>query len=93
MNHRTKTVRAVYQVSFTLEVEQTTDEEDCPPRPSPKAIAESRENLIEEAVTAVLDEELYAHDGVDGGTRCGVKFADATMFSVKLIEVREVRDA
>jgi hypothetical protein len=36
--------------------------------------------VVEEAVTAIIDEEIRGHE--EGGTRCGVRFHDAAMFEV-----------
>lgn len=86
MSKRTKVARAVYQITFELEVNIPLDKES--PRPSARAVAESQEGIVEEAVTTLIDEELAGHgDGL--GTRCGLSFHDATMFSAKLIEVRK----
>lgn len=42
---------------------------------------EHPEVLIEEAVAAVIDEEIFD----DEGTRCGVKFTDAVDFRVSKV--------
>lgn len=39
------------------------------------------EEAVDEAITAVVDEELSAHS--NGGTRCGVRFYDASLFTVR----------
>lgn len=84
MPKRTKTSRVVYRISFDLVVNQVTDEDG----PSPRAIAEANEILIEESVTQVIDEELAIHGDEDGdGTRCGVSVHDAHSFSAKFVEV------
>lgn len=43
-------------------------------------------DLVDEAVTAVIDDEIDVHS--DGGTRCGVRFTDASMFKVEPVEER-----
>jgi len=44
------------------------------------------ELLVEEAVTAVWDEEVIGQDGET--TRCGVRFLDSTNFLATLVERR-----
>jgi hypothetical protein len=66
-----------YDVTFTLTVEKVDDGD---PRDD--------ELLVEEAVTALVDEELAAHVG--GGTRCGAKFVDATIFETRFVDATEV---
>ncbi len=47
---------------------------------------QAAEMLVEEAVTVILDEELYGHS--DGQTRCGLNFKDASGFKAKFLEVK-----
>jgi hypothetical protein len=74
--------RAVYQVTFELEVALSPEEIER----HEKGFDDGNEILVEEAVTSVIDEELYAHR--DGGTVCGLNFKDAHSFEVKFLEVK-----
>jgi len=78
----TKPARAVYRVTFDLEVVLTDEEVQR----HKAGLDEGNELIVEEAVTSLVDEELSGHR--DGQTRCGVPFADAHGFSAKFVEVR-----
>ena len=70
--------RAVYQITFTLEIAV-----------SPETVGRRSDDddvLVEEAVAALIDEELYGHN--DGQTRCGLNFKDAHSFEAKFLEVK-----
>jgi len=83
---KAKPARAVYRITFDLEVNLSPEEAER----HRKGLDEGNELIVEEAVTAVIDEELSQHgDEPEAGTRCGVSFHDATMFSAKFVEVRE----
>ncbi len=69
--------RAVYQVTFTLEIADS---------PETGRRSDDDDVLVEEAVTALIDEELYGHN--DGQTRCGLNFKDAHSFEAKFLEVK-----
>jgi hypothetical protein len=78
-----KKPRAIYKVTFNLEVELTPEEA----RRHEEGLDEGNELIVEEAVEAVLDEELATHR--DGGTRCGLHFGDVTSVQAVFDEVRK----
>ncbi len=71
--------RAVYRVTFTLEVALSSEDME-------RYKNDDDDVLVEEAVTALIDEELYGHN--DGQTRCGLNFKDAHSFEAKFLEVK-----
>lgn len=48
---------------------------------------DATEELVEEAVTSLLDEEIFSMK--DGGTRCGVRFYDASDCQIEADEYIE----
>ncbi len=79
MNPKPARPRAVYQVTFTLEVALSSEDME-------RYKNDDDDVLVEEAVTALIDEELYGHN--DGQTRCGLNFKDAHSFEAKFLEVK-----
>jgi hypothetical protein len=63
MSSGAKPVLRSYDVHFTLTVHSTSDRD-----------TDEDELLLEEALSALLDEEILAHDA--GGSRCGMQFQD-----------------
>jgi hypothetical protein len=77
--------RAVYRVTFELEINLSPEEVDENGKLTAHAEL-TNEVLIEEAIEMLLDEELYEHG--EGGTRCGLNFNDAIRFEAEFLEVR-----
>lgn len=78
--------RAVYQVTFQLEVAISPEQIERDAEANDMKYDQSTEMLVQEAVTMLIDEELYSHS--DGQTRCGLNFKDAHGFEAKFLKVK-----
>jgi hypothetical protein len=72
---------ALFDVHFTIEVEVS----ELDAKRLASGLDEGSELLVEEAVTALVDEELGTHHLHDA-TRCGLRFEDAHGFDVRYVE-------
>lgn len=72
---------ALFDVHFTIEVEVS----ELDAKRLAGGLDEGAELLVEEAVTALVDEELCMHRLHDA-MRCGLRFEDATNFDVRYVD-------